>query len=720
MGRCKKAGCTKWVYRESTSEVGYCEACEEQRQIDKNPFLLWKCRDWASLPMEEKGVAILKAARQGHVEQMYTFLNRGDDINVRDPNEKNATPLHLATKYDKPEVMKVLLKVPKPPARSSLELNAVDSEGNSALHYALISGHPLPIKLLLKAGLKLDTRNIAGRTPIMEACRWGRPSAVYLLLKADHKVKIAKAHAKECTSALVDATKALDNHEKLLEDAETHCRIKEARAKCHLKPAQKKLAKFEAEQARQGVKDAMEARKICEEKLSVATRNEAIAAIALSEERTKQLEQTDNDGKTMLILSCSAVGKGSMHPSCIKGRLKIVKQLCDHRANLCATDSQGKTALIHVCFAAGESDAVSLAVALLDAARSGAKSSQFRLESQQPRVEIATKAREDLEHQYRESKLPSQKKALQPLLDEAIEYEKTVKAVEAEEAKIASRLEGMINMHDHCGWTALHASCLRGNEEMTRILLDGGQVDKELMAQAEEEFQVTGVYPDWVNDLECLTYKGCHHSPRLPDGTTPLMIACEEGFTNIAILLTERGASMSDKDNDGRTCLHRGAQEADLCRALLNKVRENGLKDLRREERGGENCDMALEKKKKAKLHPWDKEPELTEKEKRDLAFKEQEEIRKVMKYIRPFVSATDNRGCTPLHLACIQNCAGAVDALVDYGADLDATNLKGEACTDLETVPAVKKSLERARKMKTEEIARLERLRRSNLKTLQ
>eukprot|EP00928_Gymnodinium_smaydae_P033876 TRINITY_DN2413_c0_g8_i1.p1 TRINITY_DN2413_c0_g8~~TRINITY_DN2413_c0_g8_i1.p1 ORF type:complete len:158 (-),score=34.68 TRINITY_DN2413_c0_g8_i1:137-610(-) len=97
-----------------------------------------------------------------------------------------------------------------------------------------------------------------------------------------------------------------------------------------------------------------------------------------------------------------------------------------------------------------------------------------------------------------------------------------------------------VNAPDPHGWTALHYAAASGNLEVTRTLID---------------------YCGDVNST-------------LPDLSTPLMLAVEEGHLSVADLLLTNGALVKVKDEDGFTAQDRCDKSIkdDLARLLAMPV----------------------------------------------------------------------------------------------------------------------------------------------------
>ena len=96
-------------------------------------------------------------ATNGDLELLKGRLLSGTGkINEQDSN--GYSPLMAAASYGQLDVLKFLLSWP------GVEVNLVDLEGDSALHYCTSSVECM--KALLAAGGKLDLKNEEGKTPL--------------------------------------------------------------------------------------------------------------------------------------------------------------------------------------------------------------------------------------------------------------------------------------------------------------------------------------------------------------------------------------------------------------------------------------------------------------------------------------------------------------------------------------------------------------------------
>jgi hypothetical protein len=123
-----------------------------------------------------------------------------------DPNRKMnllgmgpSSPLFQAVGFGDPGVIQALLK-------GGADIHERDTDGMTALHWAVLAHHPEAVKTLLAAGAEVNAVDHFGYTPLLYAATvdFGDSSTVTTLLKAgadpnvkDKKGATALAHARE-------------------------------------------------------------------------------------------------------------------------------------------------------------------------------------------------------------------------------------------------------------------------------------------------------------------------------------------------------------------------------------------------------------------------------------------------------------------------------------------------------------------------------------------
>lgn len=106
-----------------------------------------------------------------------------DTVDLNATNKMGHSAIHLAVLSNSPAVLELLLQ------DKNVTANAVDQWGNTALHYAALKGQVRLVEYLLHAGVKSNIQNQEGCTPLYLACEGGHSGAVAALLKG--KVDIA-------------------------------------------------------------------------------------------------------------------------------------------------------------------------------------------------------------------------------------------------------------------------------------------------------------------------------------------------------------------------------------------------------------------------------------------------------------------------------------------------------------------------------------------------
>lgn len=159
--------------------------------------------------------ALLDAAKKGCLARV-TRLVTPENINCRDAQGRNSTPLHLAAGYNNFEVVEFLLE-------NGADVNAQDKGGLIPLHNASSYGHLDIAALLIKHNTVVNAIDKWCFTPLHEAAQKGRTQLCALLLAhgADPYMKnqelntpIELANAEDVKCLLQDAmTAALANQQ---------------------------------------------------------------------------------------------------------------------------------------------------------------------------------------------------------------------------------------------------------------------------------------------------------------------------------------------------------------------------------------------------------------------------------------------------------------------------------------------------------------------------
>lgn len=118
--------------------------------------------------------ALLEAAKKGNLARVQK-LATAENINCRDTQGRNSTPLHLAAGYNNVEVAEFLLE-------NGADVNVQDKGGLIPLHNASSYGHIDIAALLIKYNTSVNAVDRWGFTPLHEASQKGRTQLCSLLL----------------------------------------------------------------------------------------------------------------------------------------------------------------------------------------------------------------------------------------------------------------------------------------------------------------------------------------------------------------------------------------------------------------------------------------------------------------------------------------------------------------------------------------------------------
>lgn len=121
------------------------------------------------------GLDLRQAAGFGDTREVKLLLDWGVDVNATD--SLGFTALHFATRYGHTDTVKLLLAI-------GADVNAKSSSGGyTALMYAVVSGKIIIIKALLDADAEVNARNDDGITTLTLAEELDDPLILRLLKK---------------------------------------------------------------------------------------------------------------------------------------------------------------------------------------------------------------------------------------------------------------------------------------------------------------------------------------------------------------------------------------------------------------------------------------------------------------------------------------------------------------------------------------------------------
>merc|ERR1712187_77592 len=124
--------------------------------------------------IEETPLSVHEAAKKGDIKAVQEYISKGQPLDAQD--HKGITPLGYAIGANRIAVVKLLLD-------NRANAYAVDSTGNSGLHYAAGYGRKELLEYLMKTGMPVSLFNSKGQTPLAVATM-NRHASCMELLKA--------------------------------------------------------------------------------------------------------------------------------------------------------------------------------------------------------------------------------------------------------------------------------------------------------------------------------------------------------------------------------------------------------------------------------------------------------------------------------------------------------------------------------------------------------
>lgn len=133
-----------------------------------------------NLSIDEDGGTCLHYAAWGGYKELAELLLQelNDDVNKRS-SDTNSTPLHFAA-YGHDEIVELLLG-------SGADVNALDHDGNTPLHFAVFKNQKNIVEILLKHNARIDIVANDGMKPLDIAMEDGCDEEILRLLVGSKK-----------------------------------------------------------------------------------------------------------------------------------------------------------------------------------------------------------------------------------------------------------------------------------------------------------------------------------------------------------------------------------------------------------------------------------------------------------------------------------------------------------------------------------------------------
>ena len=135
-----------------------------------------------SQPNDDKNTGLHLAAAYGHLHIVHYLITKVEP-DLKGNHDK--TPLHYAAEWGQKDIGGFLLE------QNNVIVDAVDENGETALHIAAGYGYDQFAQLLLTKGADVNARSTTSSTPLLGAATFGHRNLVRLLLRAKADIKAA-------------------------------------------------------------------------------------------------------------------------------------------------------------------------------------------------------------------------------------------------------------------------------------------------------------------------------------------------------------------------------------------------------------------------------------------------------------------------------------------------------------------------------------------------
>ncbi|WP_428771058.1 ankyrin repeat domain-containing protein [Treponema sp. HNW] len=560
------------------------------------------------------------------------------------------------------------------------------NDGQSPLHFAVISGENSIVRFLLEQGVSINAKDISGSTPLHEAVRYGRADIAALLLDAGADINARDSIGKTPLLIITPDKTGKDLYGMLLErGAQANAVDTFGDNALHIATMTKsEIAVLEALAARGAAVNGRNKKGITPLAQSVERKN--TAHIAFFAQKGADIHAEDIQGSTPLTRSIEAglnmtktlvnaanintrdsTGNTPLHIAVYKrAAIEQISFLLESGADVNARNKNGDSPLYiavqqnnrqagELLLAAG-SDVFAANTAnyspLRLALSAGGEVQDWLLTSEV--IRAADGMGNTALHFAAEWRLNNAAEVLlekgAPINSQNTNGETALfSALQSDNAaliKLFIKNGADLSLRDYLGNTLLHAAVAKEAEQSAALILKAADVNAKNLAGKTALHAAAGT--GRLNMAVLLLHAKADINASDITGKTPLMDAVQSKNKAMTNLLLERGASPSIQEMYGRTAYHDAAETED--KALIESVRKAGGNPLARDIQGQTPLSLVLRK-----------------------------DIESIKTVLGSNINLADSDGNTPIHIA-VQNSAPnkTLTALIDAGYPADRRNRDG------------------------------------------
>ncbi|XP_063924177.1 uncharacterized protein LOC135138192 isoform X2 [Zophobas morio] len=481
-----------------------------------------------------------------NMEVINLLLSNGIDINAQ--NERGTTVLQLACQYNNFESAKTFLD-------NGSDINMTDNDKNTALHYVCYNEaendwwSDISIKLLIDNGIDINAQNTTGTTALHIACQNANWELTEILVENKASVDI-KDH--DDKNALHCALRSGIYDDSIFELLVAESFDVDAADKYGTTPL--KLA------SQFGYFDIMESLIAKGAKFSSTSAVNPGENAILIETENVDVDEKDKNGSTALQRVCRDTGD-----------IETVKQLLKLGAEVNNTDNNKDSALHYASGSDVENaDLINLLISYITNVDVQNKDGLTPLHLACETGKFLT-AKILLEH-------GADGNLVDKYNQNALHYAASEENQNEELIRLLVNRSVDVNAQDIDGITPLQVACQKCNYVVTKSLLENGANAKvvDMDYRNALHYALSTEKPN-EDIIHLLTQNGADVNAKDNDGTTAVHLACRAGNLNILNLLLQNRGELRLLDNDGENVLHYAASQKNRDINLILLLIRNGL-----------------------------------------------------------------------------------------------------------------------------------------------